>query len=399
MERPLEILPDEHGRFGAYGGRYAPEVLVPALIELESAWREAREDALFLAELDAYRRDYAGRPTPLYRADRFSDRVGATVWVKREDLNHTGSHKINNVLGQCLLTRRLGKQRVIAETGAGQHGVATATAAALFGLECVVYMGVVDVDRQALNVFRMEMLGAQVVPVDSGSRTLKDAINETFRDWVANVETTHYVVGSVVGPHPFPWMVKELQKVVGEEARVQILEKAGRLPDVVTACVGGGSNAIGVFSGFVGMDGVRLVGVEAGGHGIDTDEHGAALTAGSDGVLHGSLTRILQEPDGLIQPAHSVSAGLDYPGAGPEHAYLRAEGLASYVASTDEEALAAFQTFSQLEGIVPALEAAHAIAWLMKEGDAGRLDGQTILLLLSGRGDKDVQTVKGLMGR
>jgi len=399
MGRPLEILPDEHGRFGAYGGRYAPEVLMPALIELESAWREAREDALFLAELDAYRRDYAGRPTPLYRADRFSEAVGATVWVKREDLNHTGSHKINNVLGQCLLTRRLGKQRVIAETGAGQHGVATATAAALFGLECVVYMGAVDVERQALNVFRMEMLGAKVVPVDSGSRTLKDAINETFRDWVANVETTHYVVGSVVGPHPFPWMVKELQKVVGEEARVQILEKAGRLPDVVTACVGGGSNAIGVFSGFVGIDGVRLVGVEAGGHGIDTEEHGAALTAGSDGVLHGSLTRILQEPDGLIHPAHSVSAGLDYPGAGPEHAYLRAEGLASYVASTDGEALAAFQMFSQLEGIVPALEAAHAIAWLMREGDAGRLDGQTILLLLSGRGDKDVETVKELLRR
>jgi tryptophan synthase beta chain len=390
MERPLDILPDEHGRYGEYGGRYAPEVLMPALIELEAAWRDAREDAEFLAELDAYRRDYAGRPTPLYRADRFSERIGATVWVKREDLSHTGSHKINNVLGQCLLTKRLGKKRVIAETGAGQHGVATATGAALFGLECVVYMGAVDMERQALNVFRMEMLGAEVVLVDSGSRTLKDAINEAFRDWVTNVETTHYVVGSVVGPHPFPWMVKELQKVLGEEARAQILDKAGRLPDVVTACVGGGSNCIGIFSGFVGIGGVRLVGVEAGGHGLDTDEHGAALTAGTDGVLHGAMTRILQEPDGLIHPAHSVSAGLDYPGAGPEHAYLRANGLASYVASTDEEALAALRLFSELEGIVPALEPAHAIAWLLRED----LAGQTVLLLLSGRGDKDMEIVR-----
>jgi tryptophan synthase beta chain len=372
---------------------------MPALIELEDAWREAREDALFLAELDAYRRDYAGRPTPLYRADRFSERVGATVWVKREDLGHTGSHKINNVLGQCLLTKQLGKNRVIAETGAGQHGVATATGAALLGLECVVYMGVVDLERQALNAFRMETLGARVVPVDSGSRTLKDAVNEAFRDWVANVETTHYVIGSCVGPHPFPWMVKELQKVIGEEARKQILDKAGRLPDLVTACVGGGSNAIGVFSGFVGIDGVRLVGVEPGGHGLDTEEHGAALTAGTDGVLHGAHTRILQEPDGLIHPAHSVSAGLDYPGSGPEHAYLRAEGLAEYLAVTDDEALSAFRTFSELEGIVPALEAAHPIAWLLKEGEAGRLQGQTVLLLLSGRGDKDVQAVKDLMSR
>jgi tryptophan synthase beta chain len=390
VTKPIEILPDEHGRYGEYGGRYAPEVLMPALFELESAWRDAREDAAFLAELDAYRRDYAGRPTPLYRADRFSERIGATVWVKREDLGHTGSHKINNVLGQCLLTKRLGKTRVVAETGAGQHGVATATGAALFGLECVVYMGAVDMARQALNVFRMEMLGATVVAVDSGSRTLKDAINEAFRDWVTNVETTHYVCGSVVGPHPFPWMVKELQKVMGEEARTQILDKAGRLPDVVTACVGGGSNCIGVFSGFVGIDGVRLVGVEAGGHGLDTDEHGAALTAGTDGVLHGAMTRILQEPDGLIHPAHSISAGLDYPGAGPEHAYLRANGLAEYVASTDDEALAALRAFSELEGIVPALEPAHAIAWLMRED----LAGQTVLLLLSGRGDKDMEIVR-----
>jgi tryptophan synthase beta chain len=365
---------------------------MPALIELEEAWRDAREDAAFLAELDYYRRDYAGRPTPLYRAERFSERVGATVWVKREDLTHTGSHKINNVLGQCLLAKRIGKQRVIAETGAGQHGVATATAAALFGLECVVYMGAVDVERQALNVFRMEMLGARVVPVDSGSRTLKDAINEAFRDWVTNVETTHYVIGSVVGPHPFPWMVSELQKVLGEEARAQMHDKAGRMPDLVVACVGGGSNAMGIFSGFVGVDGVRLVGVEPAGRGLDTDEHGAALSAGSDGVLHGARTRILQEPDGLIHPAHSISAGLDYPGSGPEHAYLRAQGLADYVSATDDEALDAFRAFSELEGIVPALEPAHAIAWLMRESEAVR--GRTVLLLLSGRGDKDMEIVR-----
>jgi tryptophan synthase beta chain len=390
--KPLEILPDEHGRYGDYGGRYAPEVLMPALIELEDAWRSLREDESFLAELDAYRRDYAGRPTPLYRADRLSERIGANVWVKREDLMHTGSHKINNVLGQCLVARRLGKNRVIAETGAGQHGVATATGAALFGLECVVYMGEVDVERQALNVYRMQMLGAEVVPVNSGSRTLKDAINEAFRDWVANVETTHYVIGSVVGPHPFPWMVKELQQVIGQEAREQILEKTGKLPDIVCACVGGGSNAIGIFSGFVGLDGVRLVGVEPGGHGIHTEEHGASISAGTDGVLHGAKTRILQEPDGLIHPAHSVSAGLDYPGSGPEHAYLNAEGLAEYTSATDDEALAAFHTFAELEGIVPALEASHAIAWILRED----LTGKTVLLMLSGRGDKDVEIVRGI---
>ncbi len=393
MEKPLEILPDEHGRYGDYGGRYAPEVLMPALLELEAAWREAREDPVFLSALDAYRRDYAGRPTSLYRAERFGERIGAEVWVKREDLNHTGSHKINNVLGQCLLAKRLGKNRIIAETGAGQHGVATATGAALFGMECVVYMGAVDVERQALNVFRMQMLGAEVVPVDSGSRTLKDAINEAFRDWVANVETTHYVIGSVVGPHPFPWLVKELQMVIGEEARAQIVEKTGAMPNVVCACVGGGSNAMGIFSGFVGIPGVKLVGVEPGGAGIDTDQHGASISAGTDGVLHGARTRILQEPDGLIRPAHSVSAGLDYPGSGPEHAYLAAEGLATYVSVTDDEALAAFRTFSELEGIVPALEAAHAIAWLIREPPTG----QTVLLLLSGRGDKDVETVRKLV--
>ena len=366
---------------------------MPALLELERAWRDARDDASFWAQMDVLRRDYIGRPTPLYRATRFGGRVGADVWVKREDLAHTGSHKINNVVGQILLARRLGKTRIIAETGAGQHGVATATGAALFGLPCVVYMGEEDMERQALNVFRMQMLGAEVVGVDSGSRTLKDAINEAFRDWVTNVETTHYVIGSVVGPHPFPWLVKELQRVVGDEAREQILEHAGRLPDVVCACVGGGSNAIGIFSGFVGIDGVRLVGVEPGGRGTETDEHGASISAGTDGVLHGARTRILQEPDGLIRPAHSVSAGLDYPGSGPEHAYLASQGLATYVSVTDDEALSAFRTFSELEGIVPALEAAHVIAWLLRE----RLDGQTALLMLSGRGDKDAETVRKLM--
>jgi tryptophan synthase beta chain len=396
--KPLEIHPDARGRYGEYGGRFVPEVLMPALAELEAAWREARSDAGFLGELDAYRRDYAGRPTPVYRAERFSERIGTTAWVKREDLCHTGSHKINNVLGQCLLTKRLGKPRIIAETGAGQHGVATATGAALFGLDCVVYMGAEDVRRQELNVFRMQVLGAEVVPVDAGSRTLKDAINEALRDWVTNVETTHYLIGSVVGPHPFPWMVKELQQVIGEEARAQVLEHAGRLPDLVCACVGGGSNAIGVFSGFVGLDGVRLVGVEAGGYGLHTELHGAAVSGGSDGVLHGARTKILQEPDGLIRPAHSVSAGLDYPGSGPEHAYLAGEGLASYDSMTDEEALSAFRVFSELEGIIPALEPAHAIAWLLREADAGRLDGvRDVLLLLSGRGDKDVSSVRDML--
>ncbi len=388
---PIDIQPDEHGRFGEYGGRYAPEVLMPALLEVERAWRELRTDDAFWTELNTLRRDYAGRPTPLYRADRLSEHIGATVWVKREDLMHTGSHKLNNVLGQCLLARRLGKPRVIAETGAGQHGVATATGAARFGLDCVVYMGAVDMERQALNVFRMEMLGTKVVGVESGSRTLKDAINEAFRDWVANVEDTHYVIGSVVGPHPFPWMVKELQRVVGDEAREQMLAQAGKLPETVVACVGGGSNAIGIFSGFVGIDGVRLVGVEPGGLGLATEEHGASVSAGSDGVLHGARTRILQAPDGLIREAHSVSAGLDYPGSGPEHAYLRASGLAEYASVTDEEALEAFHTFSRLEGIVPALEAAHAIAWLLRERPSG-----DVILMLSGRGDKDVETVKNL---
>jgi tryptophan synthase beta chain len=385
--QPIEILPDETGRYGGYGGRFVPEVLMPAITELEAAWRAARVDDSYRAELDALLRDYAGRPTPVYLARVFGERVGSRVWVKREDLTHTGSHKINNVLGQCLLAKRLGKSRIIAETGAGQHGVATATGAALFGQECVVYMGAEDCERQALNVFRMEVLGAKVVPVDSGSRTLKDAINEAMRDWVANVETTHYVIGSVVGPHPFPWMVAELQSVIGTEARAQM---AGHMPGLVVACVGGGSNAMGVFSGFVGVEGVRLVGVEAGGRGLGTELHGAAISAGTDGVLHGARTRVLQDPDGLIRTAHSVSAGLDYPGSGPEHAHLRAAGLAEYHSVTDEQALEAFHEFSKLEGIIPALEPAHAIAWLMQE-QPGEDD---VLLLLSGRGDKDVEQVR-----
>ena len=389
---PIEIVPDATGRYGDYGGRFVPEVLMPAITELEAAWREARVDPEYRSELDALLTHYAGRPTPLYRAERFGERIGSRVWVKREDLTHTGSHKINNVLGQCLLAKRLGKNRIIAETGAGQHGVATATAAALFGQECVVYMGAEDCERQALNVFRMEVLGATVVPVDSGSRTLKDAINEAMRDWVAGVETTHYVIGSVVGPHPFPWMVAELQSVIGTEARAQMSERAGRMPDLVTACVGGGSNAMGVFSGFVGIEGVRLVGVEAGGHGLNTELHGAAISGGTDGVLHGARTRILQDPDGLIKTAHSVSAGLDYPGSGPEHAYLQANDLAEYHSVTDEQALTAFHEFSKLEGIVPALEPAHAIAWLMQE----KPDAGDVLLLLSGRGDKDVDQVRRL---
>jgi tryptophan synthase beta chain len=389
---PLEIIPDSTGRFGAYGGRFVPEVLMPALLELERAWRDAREDPSFRAELDAYLRDYAGRPTPLYHATRLSERVDARVWLKREDLAHTGSHKINNVLGQCLLARRLGKTRIIAETGAGQHGVATATGAALFGMPCEVYMGAEDVKRQALNVFRMEILGARVVPVESGSRTLKDAINEALRDWVTNVEDTHYVIGSVVGPHPYPWMVKELQKVIGEEARAQIMDAAGTLPDLVVACVGGGSNAIGIFSGFVGL--CELVGVEAGGYGMQR-EHGASISGGTDGVLHGANTRILQDPDGMIRVAHSVSAGLDYPGVGPEHAYLAAAGLARYEPVTDTDALDGFRALSELEGIIPALEPAHAVAWLLRQGDA--VKGKDILLLLSGRGDKDVETVRGLL--
>jgi tryptophan synthase beta chain len=387
--------PDAGGHFGRFGGRYVPEALMHALEELEDAFSSARSDAAFNEELDLLRRSYAGRPTPLWHARRLSEHMGTgRIYLKREDLAHTGAHKINNTLGQCLLARRMGKNRIIAETGAGQHGVATATAAALFGQECIVYMGEEDTQRQALNVFRMEQLGATVIPVTIGSRTLKDAINEALRDWVANVETTHYVLGSVVGPHPFPLIVRELQRVIGEEAREQILELEGRLPDTVVACVGGGSNAMGIFHPFVGERGVRLVGVEAAGRGVATGEHSATLSAGQPGVLHGALSMLIQDDDGQVRPTHSISAGLDYPGVGPEHSFLAEQGLASYETATDDEALEAFGILARTEGILPALEPAHAIAWTVR--NAASL-GEVVIVNLSGRGDKDVDTVRKLL--
>jgi tryptophan synthase beta chain len=373
-------------RFGAYGGRYVPETLIPALDELTAAWTEAREDESFVARLGQLRRDFIGRPTPLYLAERLSERVGSRVYLKREDLAHTGSHKINNAIGQTLLAARMGKPRVIAETGAGQHGVATATACALLGLECVVYMGTEDIRRQAPNVERMRLLGAEVAPVEAGARTLKEAVSAAIRDWVANVATTHYVIGSAVGPAPYPALVRDLQRVIGEEAREQALAAEGSLPGRVIACVGGGSNAIGIFTPFVEDEGVALVGVEAAGEGLETKRHGASLQAGTTGVLHGSLSSIIADEEGQILEAHSISAGLDYPGVGPEHAYLRDSGRATYVGVTDEQALGAFQELSRLEGIIPALESSHAIAWLLENpGEAG-FD----VLCLSGRGDKDM---------
>ena len=388
------------GRYGEFGGRFVPETLVPALEDLERDFRAAWADDGFRAEYADLLTTYAGRPTPVTECRRLSERLGVRVLLKREDLTHTGSHKINNVLGQALLTRRMGKKRVIAETGAGQHGVATATAAALFGLECKVFMGAVDIERQALNVFRMKLLGAEVVPVESGSATLKDAINETLRDWVASVETTHYCIGSVVGPHPFPWMVREFQRVVGDEAREQcrqILDGAD--PDFVAACVGGGSNAIGTFAGFVDLPRVRLVGVEAGGLGPETGKHGASVNRGVPGVLHGARSLFLQDEDGQIREAHSISAGLDYPGVGPEHAQLAATGRAEYPYATDDEAVAAFELLSVTEGIVPALEPAHAVAWLAREAGRSVPAGATVLVTLSGRGDKDaVQVAERVAG-
>jgi tryptophan synthase beta chain len=376
-------------RFGPYGGRYVPETLIPALDELSAAWAEAREDEGFLRRLALLHRDFIGRPTPLYRADRLSERAGRAVYLKREDLAHTGAHKINNAIGQALLTERMGKPRVIAETGAGQHGVATATACALLGLECVVYMGTEDIRRQAPNVDRMRLLGAEVAPVEAGARTLKEAVSAAIRDWVANVETTHYAIGSAVGPAPFPALVRDLQRVIGDEAREQALAAEGALPARVIACVGGGSNSIGIFTPFVADEGVELIGVEAAGEGIASGRHGASLLAGSAGVLHGSLSSVLADEEGQILEAHSVSAGLDYPGAGPEHAHLRDTGRASYFAVTDEQALAAFAELSRLEGIIPALEPSHAIAWLLENGGGGGFD----VLCLSGRGDKDLAEV------
>ncbi len=388
MSATTDGRPVEH-RFGPYGGQFVPETLMPALAELEDAWKAAREDPEYGAELNGLLRDFGGRPTPLYRARRLSERVGRTVYLKREDLNHTGSHKLNNALGQVLLARRMGKRRIIAETGAGQHGVATATVCALLGMECVVYMGVEDMRRQRPNVQRMELLGASVQPVDAGARTLKEATSAAIRDWVTNVQSTHYVIGSVVGPAPYPALVRDLQRVIGDEARAQMLEREGRLPARVVACVGGGSNAMGIFAAFIPDEQVQLVGVEAGGKGIDTSRHGAPLTVGGrPGILHGSRSAVMQDEEGQIVQAHSVSAGLDYPGAGPQHAHLRDSGRARYVAVTDREALGAFRELARLEGIIPALETAHALAWVLAEPD-GELD----LVCLSGRGDKDLAEV------
>ena len=379
-------------RFGAYGGRYVPETLIAALDELSAAWAEAREDEAFQGRLRSLHRDFIGRPTPLYRAERLSERVGRRVYLKREDLAHTGAHKVNNAVGQVLLAQRMGKPRIIAETGAGQHGVATATACALLGLECVVYMGTEDIRRQAPNVERMRLLGAEVAPVEAGARTLKEAVSAAIRDWVANVETTHYVIGSAVGPAPFPALVRDLQRVIGDEARAQALEVEGALPARVIACVGGGSNSIGIFTPFIADAEVGLVGVEAAGEGIESGRHGASLGAGRTGVLHGSLSSVISDGEGQILEAHSVSAGLDYPGVGPEHAHLRDTGRATYEAVTDEAALTAFGELARLEGIIPALESAHAIAWLVENGGGEGYD----ILCLSGRGDKDLAEVVAL---
>ena len=386
-------LPDASGRYGEFGGRFVPETLMPAVEELEAAFGAVRDDASYEAELSALLKDYVGRPTPLYYAENLSSELGgAQIYLKREDLAHTGAHKINNTVGQALLARRMGKSRIIAETGAGQHGVATATVCALLNLECIVYMGALDIERQALNVFRMKLLGAEVRPVHSGSRTLKDAINEAIRDWVTNVETTHYLIGSVMGPHPYPMIVSHFQSLIGREARQQLHTATGRLPDYAVACVGGGSNAIGLFSEFVPHEDVRLVGVEAGGQGVESDHHAATLTMGEVGVLHGSMSYVLQDEHGQIQEAHSISAGLDYPGVGPEHSYLKDSGRATYVSVTDEEALEGFQLLCRTEGIIPALEPAHAVFHLTRL--APELDeDQIVLMCLSGRGDKDITTV------
>jgi len=396
-KRALADLPDSQGRYGPFGGQYVPETLMVAVHQLEQAYAEAKADAAFWEELEGYLTHYVGRPSPLYSAERLTAHLGgAGIYLKREDLNHTGAHKINNTLGQAMLARRMGKKRVIAETGAGQHGVATATAAAVFGLDCTVYMGAEDVRRQRLNVYRMELLGAKVVSVESGQRTLKDAINEALRDWIATVEHTHYIIGSVMGPHPFPVIVRDLQSVIGREVRRQMQERTGRLPDVVVACVGGGSNAAGIFYPFLGDASVRLIGVEAAGEGLDR-RHSATISRGSVGVLHGMQTLVLQDEDGQTLPVHSVSAGLDYPGVGPEHAHWARTGRAEYVAATDEEALSAFETLSRMEGIIPALEPAHAIAHVIKLApQLGR--SCNIVVNLSGRGDKDCVEVARLRG-
>ncbi|MDH4151728.1 MAG: tryptophan synthase subunit beta [Betaproteobacteria bacterium] len=386
-------LPDTKGHFGPYGGVFVSETLIAALEDLKAAYARFKDDPVFKAEFEYELKHYVGRPSPVYHAKRWSEHFGgAQVYLKREDLNHTGAHKINNVIGQALLARHLGKPRVIAETGAGQHGVAAATIAARYGMECVVYMGSEDVKRQAQNVYRMKLLGAAVVPVESGSKTLKDALNEAMRDWVTNVENTFYIIGTVAGPHPYPMMVRDFQTVIGREARVQMLEMAGRQPDAVLACVGGGSNAIGIFHDYIPDETVRLIGVEAAGHGLETGKHSATLCAGRSGVLHGNRTYLLQNEDGQIIETHSISAGLDYPGVGPEHAWLKDSGRAEYVAVTDDEALQAFHKLCRLEGIIPALESSHALAYAAKIAPRMRKD-QILLVNLSGRGDKDMHTV------
>lgn len=391
-------IPAPMNQFGPYGGRYVPETLIGALDELSSAYDDAASDQSFSSEVDSLLRDFSGRPTALYHAERLGEAAGhPSVYLKREDLNHTGAHKINNTIGQALLAIRMGKRRIIAETGAGQHGVATATACALFDLECIVYMGEEDVERQALNVYRMKLLGAEVRAVGSGTRTLKDATNEAIRDWVTSVETTHYIIGSVVGPDPFPRMVRDFQAVIGRETREQILKITGRLPSAVFACVGGGSNAIGIFDSFLSDKEVRLIGVEAAGTGIETGQHAASLAVGKPGVLHGSFSYLLQDEDGQVSPAHSVSAGLDYPGVGPQHSYLKDIGRAEYTAVTDQDALDAFHRLAELEGIIPALESAHAIAYVLKVAAKYRNDGP-VVVCLSGRGDKDVSHVAQIEG-
>ena len=400
MEEPNSYKngPDEQGRFGDYGGRFVAETLMPLILELEAAYEAARADPAFEAELSGYLKHYVGRPTPLYFAQRLTEHFGgAKIYFKRDELNHTGAHKINNCIGQILLARRMGRRRIIAETGAGQHGVAAATVCALFGMPCVVYMGEVDIARQAPNVFRMKLLGAEVRTVKSGSRTLKDALNEALRDWVTNVEDTFYIIGTVAGPHPYPMLVRDFQSVIGREAREQMNEAEGRLPDSLVACLGGGSNAMGLFYEFLDDEAVAIYGVEAAGHGLDTDKHAASLSAGSPGVLHGNRTYLLQDGDGQITEAHSISAGLDYPGIGPEHAWLKDQGRVNYVSATDDEALAAFQLCSRLEGIIPALEPAHALAYVARYAP-GLAKEHIILMNMCGRGDKDIFTVAEALG-
>lgn len=390
--------PDEKGKYGPYGGRFVPETLMTAVLELEEEYNKAIEDPTFIQEMEYYLKQYIGRETPLYFAENLSQQLGGPkIYLKREDLNHTGAHKINNTIGQALLTQRMGKKKVVAETGAGQHGVATATVCALLGLECIVFMGEEDIRRQALNVFRMELLGAEVRGVSQGSGTLKDAVNEALRYWVANVEDTHYILGSVVGPHPFPKIVRDFQSVIGKETKQQILDQEGKLPDAVVACIGGGSNAMGMFYPFIQDEEVKIYGVEAAGAGIETGEHAAVLTDGKAGILHGTMTYLLQDPHGQIQEAHSISAGLDYPGVGPEHSYLKDQGRVNYTSVTDAEALEAFQMLSKTEGIIPALESSHAVAFAVKLAKEMKAS-ETLVICLSGRGDKDVDAVRAAIG-